>query len=79
MAAVSHSELLPRQSDSCSPLLTCLSSGIIGSHASIVGEDGLRVSFTNRVVPKSLRLRRDDSSAMLSFAETLSSGRISGF
>ena len=51
----------------------------IGLHTSIVGEDGLQVSVNNRVVPKSLRVRPDDSSAASSLVETFSFWKSSSF
>ena len=44
----------------------------VGFHGSIVGEEGLHVSVISRVVPKSLRVRPDDSSVASSLVETLS-------
>ena len=44
----------------------------IGLHASIVGKEGLHVSVTNRVIPKSFKVRPDDSSAASSLVETFS-------
>lgn len=52
----------------------------INLHASIVGEEGLQVSVTIRVVPKSFRVREDDdSSATSSLVETLSFRKTSCF
>lgn len=78
MDDVSLDVLCTKCSNFPSPLPTCMSRGI-GLHASIVGEDGLQVSVTNRVVPKSLRVRPDNSPAVSSLAETHSLGRSSSF
>lgn len=75
MVDVSFGALLPTSSNFVCPSLRqwARTSRGIGLHASIVGEDGLHASsVTNRVVPKSLSVRLDDSSAASSFAEKLS-------
>jgi len=51
----------------------------IGSEVSVDVEEDLQVSFTKRVVPKSLRVRQGDSSAATSLVATHSLGKSSSF
>lgn len=51
----------------------------MGSDVSVDVEEDLQVSFTNRVVPKSLRVRQGDSSAATSLVATHSLGKSSSF
>jgi len=70
MADVSLGVMWPRSSNLPSPLHMFRG---IGLHASVVGEEGLHVSVTKSVIPKSFKVWPEDSSLMktLSFVGSL--------